>query len=233
MLNPDAHSTSAARATAQARDNEGQAFFKQGKWDEALAAFRAAVEKDPEMSGAWYMIGTTEVAKNGAVPCEAAHDPLKRCLELDPDNAGAHCALGGVLLRVREDDVRAEEHFRAALPRWVPAHRGLAEIFQERGDLDGAIREMLACVRKGDPGGNGKAYLAELLERKKAGLAAKPNPEAKARFPLPVARAPRSRAPSCDWISVLMLRRPPRSWRARNGAGALRQGRGVVQAGQV
>ena len=32
------------------------AFFEQEKWDEALAAFRAAAEKDPEMSEAWYTI---------------------------------------------------------------------------------------------------------------------------------------------------------------------------------
>ena len=34
--------------------DKGQAFFEQRKWDEALAAFRAAAEKDPEMSDAWY-----------------------------------------------------------------------------------------------------------------------------------------------------------------------------------
>ena len=39
---------------------------------------------------------------------------------------------------------------------------------------------------------------ALLAEKRNAHRAAKPNPEAKARFPLPVARTPRSRAPSCD-----------------------------------
>ena len=33
------------------------------------------------------------------------------------NHAGAHCALGEVLLHVRKDDVRAEEHFREALER--------------------------------------------------------------------------------------------------------------------
>ena len=123
------------------------AFSGQFKWDEALAALRAAVEKDPEMSVAWYGIGAAEMAKNGV--CEAAHDPLKRCVELDPDNAGAHCALGRVLLYVRKDDVRAEEHFRAALrldPKYAEPHRGLAMILQKRGDLDGAIHAMRVCV---------------------------------------------------------------------------------------
>ena len=142
-----------------------------------------------------------EMAKNGGQPCEAAHDPFKRCVELNPNNADAHCGLGAVMLRVRKDDVRAEEHFRAATrldPNCGPAHRGLADILHKRGDLDGAIRAMRDCVEaRGDS--DERAYLEKLLAQKRtAHRAAKPNPEAKARFPLPVARAPRSRAPSCD-----------------------------------
>ena len=70
---------------AEALATRADEFTKLKKWDEALAAYRAAVEKDPEMSAAWYMIGAAEVAKNSAVPCEAAHDPFKRCVELDPN----------------------------------------------------------------------------------------------------------------------------------------------------
>ena len=45
--------------------DKGQAFFEQRKWDEALAAFRVAVDKDPEMSEGWYQIGMAEMLKNG------------------------------------------------------------------------------------------------------------------------------------------------------------------------
>ena len=188
-------------SSARAAFDKGQAFFKQERWDEALAAYRAAVEKDPEMSDAWYSIGVAEVKKNGGQPCEAAHDPFERCVELDPRNASAHCALGNVLLIVRKDDVRAEEHYRAAtrLDRnCAPAQGGLADILHTRGDLDGAIRAMRDCVEAGG-GPDARARLDALLaEKRTAERAAKPNPEAKARFPLPVARAPRSRARSCD-----------------------------------
>ena len=169
----------------------------QMKWDEALAAFRAAVEKDPKMSAAWFMIGFTDNMKNGGKYCEAAYKPLKRCLDLDPNHARAHCLLGGVLLHVRKDAARAEKHFRATIrlePNYALPHRGLSFILERRDDLDGAIREMLDYTRKGDPGGDGKATVAE-LRAKKAGLAAKPNPEAKARPPpqrLPVAPASRA-----------------------------------------
>ena len=200
MLNPDARSTSGARATAQARYDEGEAFFKQGKFDKALAALRAAVEKDPEMSEAWYMMGLAEMEKNGGQPCEAAHDPFERCVELDPNCAGAHSALGDVLLDVRKDDVRAEEHFRAATrldPNLAPAHHGLSDVLYIRGDLDGAIRAMRDCVEAGGDSDD-RAHLDALLAKKRtAHRAAKPNPEAKARFPLPVARAPPRALQSC------------------------------------
>ena len=177
-----------SRRAAQARIGigEGMEFIKQKKWDEALAALRAAVEIDPEMSTAWCAIGVAEIMKNGGRPCEAAHDPFKRCVELDPNHVGAHCGLGGVLLRVRNDAVRAEEHIRAVLrldPKHANAHRILASIFQNRGDLDGTIGAMRDCVAV-TGGTQDRADLEKFLAQKRtARRAAKPNPEAKARPP--------------------------------------------------
>ena len=173
--------------------------MQQEKWDEAIKAFRAAAEKDPEMSEAWYGIGVAENMKNGG-SCEAAYKPLKRCVDLDPNHARAHCLLGGVLLHVRKDAARAEKHFRATIrlePNYALPHRGLSFILERRDDLDGAIREMLDYTRKGDPGGDGKATVAE-LRAKKAGLAAKPNAEAKARSPSRRARA----TAACDLVRL-------------------------------
>ena len=154
--------------------------MKQEKLDKALAAYRAAVEKDPEMSAAWFAIGMAETTKNNGQPCEAAYGPFKRCIEIDPNNDQAHCFLGAVLLRVRGDNARAEEHFRASIlldPKSAAAesaHQGLAVILQQRGDLDGAIRAMLEFVHlSGDPDGSGNATVAKLLEKKKADLAVK------------------------------------------------------------
>ena len=109
------------------------------------------------MSKAWYGIGMAEMGRNGGQPCEAAHDPFKRCVELDPNNAIAHDALGSVLLYVRKDDVRAEEHFRTAI-RLNPHCSAAKEVWKQ------------------------------LQLPKQAGLAAKPNSEAKARVPVRRAR---------------------------------------------
>ena len=101
------------------------------------------------MSTAWGMIGMAECAKIGGLPCEAAYKPLKRCVELDPDHAVAHSCLGNVLLNVREDLPRAEEHFQAAVrldPKLAPARFALAGVLERRDDLDEAIREMLEYV---------------------------------------------------------------------------------------
>ena len=181
--------------------DKGQAFFEQRKWDEALAAFRAAVAKDPAMSEGWYQIGMADMLKNGGRPCEAAYAPFRLCADLDADNARALCGLGDVLRHVRDDLPRAEEHFQHAIrldPNFAPAHRGLAGVLERRDALDEAIREMLEYVRlSGDHDGSGKAHAAALLE-KKAGRAAKPDAEAQARSPPPlVAPVPRLRATSC------------------------------------
>ena len=45
-----------ASRAALSRYDEGKALYDQGKYDEAIAAYRAAVEKDPEMSLAWHGI---------------------------------------------------------------------------------------------------------------------------------------------------------------------------------
>ena len=177
--------------------------MRQGQFDKALAAYRAAVKKDPEMSAAWFGIGMAENGKHGGV-CEAAYAPFKRCVDLDPDHMRAHYGLGDVLRYVRKDYARAEERFRAAIrlaPKVADAHRNLAAVLERREDLDGAIREMLEYVRlSGDPDGSGKATIAGLLEKKKdGGRAAKPDAEAQARSPPPlVAPAPRPRVTSYD-----------------------------------
>ena len=84
-------------------------------WDEAIAEYRAAAEKDPKMSDALWAITRAEWAKNGAEVCEAMHEPLVNYIELQPDDALAHNLLGRVLLEKRENYSGAERHFGKAV----------------------------------------------------------------------------------------------------------------------
>ena len=162
---------STRRAEAQARVHEGNQLVAQEKWDEALAAYRAAVELNPEMTEAWFAIGASEAGRNGSQSCEAMYAPLQKCVELCPGHAAAHCCLGGLLTHFppRKDVVRAEEHFRRAIrldPKCAEAHLGLSFVLEDRKNLDGAIREMFDCMRlSGDTDGTGKARVAKLLKK--------------------------------------------------------------------
>ena len=171
------------------------------------------------MSAAWYSIAMAECEKNGNQPCEAAYKPLKRCIELNPNHADAQCSLGSVLLHMR-DYPRAEEHFRAAIrlaPKVADAHCNLAAVLERREDLDGAIREMLEYIRlSGDPDGSGKTFVARLRIPS----------EAQARFPRPLSTVAACALVRSNLADALRHSLPPSA--ARNGAGALRRGRGVL-----
>ena len=153
---------------------EGFALGEEGKWDEAVVSFRAAVVADPDCN-AWCHLGFAEYNKAGK-HCEASFEPYVRCLQHEPTNVGAHINLAGVLRDVRRDVDGAERLLRSALeldPESPIAHGHLSLLLeQERGDLDGAIAEMKNCLRCGgdfpglDFGFDGEAKLVSLKEKK-------------------------------------------------------------------
>ena len=145
---------------AQTHFDEGEAFFEQEMWGEALVAYHAAVEMVPEMSEAWWGIAKTFSAQSGR-PCAAMYLPLMLCIELDPGNALAHNSLGHVLrdpFAGVEDTPRAEVHLREALrlephfafPRdrtILDARSEFALVLAARGDVDGGIHQMCESIR--------------------------------------------------------------------------------------
>ena len=72
--------------------------MKQRKWDEALAAFRAAAAKDPEMSAAWFAIGVAEGQSSGK-STEAEIEAYERCIELDPFDGRGWLGLSQIRLK--------------------------------------------------------------------------------------------------------------------------------------
>ena len=161
-----------ARRAAQALCDEGKAFLEQEKWDEALAALRAAVAKDPEMSGAWFAVAYAE-GKSSGKKTEAEIDAYEHCIKLDPKHANAHNNLGVALKNVRKDFDGAEAMYRKAIeldPKDALAHHNLSLLLEKRGDVEGAIRETREFIRKGGhPGVDGEARVERLRAKQANG----------------------------------------------------------------
>jgi tetratricopeptide (TPR) repeat protein len=157
----------------------GNAHFREGKYQEAVACFKRTLELKPDydlavinMANAYRQLGDDEAALAG----------FEHYLTLDPKNAYVRYQMGEIHLD-RGDTARAEENFRAALSidhKVAPAKNALGALALQRGDVEGAerlIREAIAIrddVRlarfnlaliaesRGDVRGAEREYLEEL-----------------------------------------------------------------------
>jgi tetratricopeptide (TPR) repeat protein len=75
--------------------HEGVEADKIGQLDQAIAEFQKAAELDPDLAAAFVDLGAVFIEKRDYA---AAIAPLKRALELSPENEGAHRLLGFALL---------------------------------------------------------------------------------------------------------------------------------------
>lgn len=147
----------AARAVALAPDSAaahkavGFVASAQGRFDEALAAYRRAVALDPDAWGPMINIGDV-LEINGhdaeALPWfERAYRAMSRRYDRDPAQVRPWQASLGVLiasrLRARGERVAAEGWYRRVLanaPMDVAATSGLAALLRESGDVAQAAR---------------------------------------------------------------------------------------------
>src|SRR5262249_8932185 len=110
---------------APAHNNLGNALSRQGKVDEAIAAYRKAIENDPKLAGAHYNLGTA-LGRQGKLGEAIAE--FRKAIELDPKSALAHCNLGIALsMRGNRDEALAELRKAVELdPKLHQAHGNLA-----------------------------------------------------------------------------------------------------------
>lgn len=98
----------------------------QGATD-AASLFRLAIEKDPEFALAY--VGLAEVF--ATINSEEAEVIVRKAIELDPDLAEAHAALGFIQTFVHRNWSEAEKELERSIdlnPNYAPAHHWYAEL---------------------------------------------------------------------------------------------------------
>lgn len=131
---------------AEVHNYLGYLSYLQGRYAEALPAFRKALELNPSLAVAWFNLGNLYARTRR--PDEAV-ECFRKALEADPRMASAACQLGltyldqGILDRAREPLERAL-HLDPSDP-W--AHLGLSEYHRKTRNPVGALEEARAALR--------------------------------------------------------------------------------------
>jgi protein O-GlcNAc transferase len=118
----------------------GNSLLQQGQAEQAMQAFRRAVELDPGNLGARINLG---FVLNGREEFAEAKAVLQQAVELDPTNDDALYLLGTAELAL-DDEAAAMTSFRRALavrPDFEPCRRDLCLILVRRGEHDAARRQ--------------------------------------------------------------------------------------------
>lgn len=118
---------------------------KQGKLDEALAEFEAAIRVRPDY---WQGHINAAVVLIDQGKLDEAMARLRRVLELNPNRSHAHGSVGVVLARKGMLD-EALAHFQKALeldPDYAEAHANLARLLRDKGQLEEATAHFYASM---------------------------------------------------------------------------------------
>jgi TolB-like protein/Tfp pilus assembly protein PilF len=123
--------------SAEALRHAGVQAITLGRWDEAIDLTNKAIERDPLRPNSYHNLGLALQAVNRDTEAEAA---LRTALELDPDGALRHWAIGRALLLQGKTDAALRETQRETDESWRLS--GLPLVFHalgRRGDSDAAL----------------------------------------------------------------------------------------------
>jgi Flp pilus assembly protein TadD len=129
----------------QAHYNLGLALVGDGRFDEAAAEYRAALELAPGEVVVHNNLGS---ALLGSGLHEDAIVHLEEAIALDPGHAGSHYNLG-LAHAAAGRPLEAERHYREAIrlsPVYADAHQNLGVLFHQQGRVEEAIAEYEAAL---------------------------------------------------------------------------------------
>jgi tetratricopeptide (TPR) repeat protein/2-polyprenyl-3-methyl-5-hydroxy-6-metoxy-1,4-benzoquinol methylase len=144
------NSTGAARNSAIALIDEGNALEEQGRAAEAMARYDAAVQADPQCARAHLNRGNVLLA---GARIEEARSAYQLAVDCDPHYAAAHFNLGNLNCRAREYE-RALDNYRAAIaikPDFADAFVAMGNAFDRLGRTSEAM-ESYQCALAINPG---------------------------------------------------------------------------------
>ena len=124
--------------TAVTHIHEGNQFLESGNLDEAIAAYRHAIELNPEISWSYHHLGEA-LTQQGKL--EEAIAAYRRAIELNPDFSWSYHHLGDALAQQLQPE-EAAAAFRKAIelnPQHFGSYCGLGESLAKLSQLDEAI----------------------------------------------------------------------------------------------
>jgi protein O-mannosyl-transferase len=130
---------------ARPHTNLGNAHYKMGRVDAALAEYLTSVRLDPKYDPAHYNLGIVYLSLGRL---DDAANEFRAAIESDPDSDDAFLSLGIALFRMGAYDEALNEFLNAVEinPYNFDAHFNIAVSYEGKGEFDTALREYLIAA---------------------------------------------------------------------------------------
>lgn len=150
----------------------GEVYEAQGKTDQAIREYKAALEENSRLPQMHYRLGQLYLREGGANIDQIAMGEFNAELATDPQSAVTLFAMGEIERHEQKLDAAAE-HYRAAIkldPKIVDAQVGLAQILLAQKQIEPAIVQLQAAIGK-EPENIQAHYVLMLAYRAQGNLA--------------------------------------------------------------
>ena len=142
---PRSSTTTGPFASGQSYYDQGEALYKQKKYEEALDLYLKAVQVDPSMADAFYRIGWIY---NDRGDYNSALDPLKKAAALQPNDSASYSELGYAYKNLSNLD-EALKAFRQAVrlkPDKPGVHYEMGWIYNDQSRYSEAVNSLKLAI---------------------------------------------------------------------------------------